>query len=172
MWRIAAIAGPALALDLVDGPVARRTGTESDFGARFDMEVDAATILVLAWAASRRTRWAWGIGWARYVFWLASRCRPAWRGPVGRSRFRRGVAGVQGAALWVAVLPRTPQRVAQRAVHAALVLLAASFGSQVVALERASSRSRRPSRVDSGVYLPRARDATPVPDDEQHRHRT
>src|SRR4051794_37106531 len=38
----------ALVLDGVDGRVARRTGTVSAFGARFDMEVDAFLILVLS----------------------------------------------------------------------------------------------------------------------------
>ena len=43
---------PAL-LDLVDGWVARRTGTASPFGARFDLETDAALILVLSWLVWR-----------------------------------------------------------------------------------------------------------------------
>src|SRR4051794_28317570 len=38
----------AVVLDGVDGRVARRTGTVSAFGARFDMEVDAFLILVLS----------------------------------------------------------------------------------------------------------------------------
>ena len=38
----------ALILDAVDGKVARRTGTASALGARFDMEVDAFLILVLS----------------------------------------------------------------------------------------------------------------------------
>src|SRR5262249_22282257 len=41
------IATVALILDCVDGQVARRTGTVSKLGARFDMEVDAFLILVL-----------------------------------------------------------------------------------------------------------------------------
>ena len=44
---MAALAGFALALDGVDGHLARRFDQVSDFGARFDMEVDAALILVL-----------------------------------------------------------------------------------------------------------------------------
>ncbi|GAA4940924.1 hypothetical protein GCM10023238_03240 [Streptomyces heliomycini] len=38
----------ALILDGVDGKVARRTGTSTPLGARFDMEVDAFLILVLS----------------------------------------------------------------------------------------------------------------------------
>ena len=43
-----ALASVALALDAVDGKVARRTGTVTPVGARFDMEVDAFLVLVLA----------------------------------------------------------------------------------------------------------------------------
>ncbi len=43
-----ALAVVAIVLDGVDGWVARRTGTASTFGARFDMEVDAFLILVLS----------------------------------------------------------------------------------------------------------------------------
>ena len=46
----------ALALDWVDGQVARRTHTESAFGARFDMEVDAFLILVLSVYVARSVR--------------------------------------------------------------------------------------------------------------------
>ena len=45
----------ALALDGVDGQVARRTRTVSALGARFDMEVDAFLVLVLS-VARRRAR--------------------------------------------------------------------------------------------------------------------
>ena len=42
------LASVALVLDAVDGQVARRTGTVTPFGARFDGEVDAFLILVLS----------------------------------------------------------------------------------------------------------------------------
>src|SRR5690606_41330950 len=45
---IALLATVGLVLDGVDGRVARRTGTSSPRGARFDMEVDAFLILVLS----------------------------------------------------------------------------------------------------------------------------
>ena len=47
----------ALLLDWVDGQVARRTHTESAFGARFDMEVDAFLILVLSVYVASTTGW-------------------------------------------------------------------------------------------------------------------
>ena len=58
----------ALVLDRVDGLVARRTGTVSDFGARFDMEVDAFLILALSvYVARDYGGWVLAIGAARYA---------------------------------------------------------------------------------------------------------
>ena len=45
---LTALAGVALLLDAVDGRVARSTGTVSSVGARFDMEVDSALVLLLS----------------------------------------------------------------------------------------------------------------------------
>ena len=42
------VAAVALAMDGVDGQVARRTGTTTSLGARFDMEIDAFLILMLS----------------------------------------------------------------------------------------------------------------------------
>ena len=59
----------ALALDAVDGWVARRTGTVSALGARFDMEVDAFLILVLSgYVAPTLGGWVLAIGLMRYAF--------------------------------------------------------------------------------------------------------
>ena len=48
---LVALTAVALALDAVDGRVARRTGSVTPLGARFDMEADAFLILVLSVAA-------------------------------------------------------------------------------------------------------------------------
>src|SRR4051812_18526013 len=61
----------ALALDLIDGWVARRTGTASALGARFDGEVDAFLILALSVYVAREVgAWVLAIGAARYLFLL------------------------------------------------------------------------------------------------------
>ena len=61
----------ALALDAVDGWVARRTRMTA-FGARFDGEVDAFLILVLSVYVARSIgAWVLAIGGARYVFLAA-----------------------------------------------------------------------------------------------------
>src|SRR5687767_14637440 len=70
-WVVAP-AAVAVALDAVDGWVARRTGTVSSFGARFDMETDAALLLVLSTYVARDVGvWVLAIGLARYVFLAA-----------------------------------------------------------------------------------------------------
>ena len=46
-WAVFAVALPAWLLDGIDGWVARRTGTATRAGARFDQEVDAVLLLLL-----------------------------------------------------------------------------------------------------------------------------
>ena len=60
------LAGIALVLDAADGWVARRTGTASALGARFDGEVDAFLILALSvYVAPIYGAWVLAIGAAR-----------------------------------------------------------------------------------------------------------
>ncbi|NED04634.1 CDP-alcohol phosphatidyltransferase family protein, partial [Streptomyces sp. SID6648] len=67
----------ALVLDGVDGRVARRTGTCTPLGARFDMEVDAFLILVLSvYVSTDLGPWVLLIGAMRYVFVAAARVWP------------------------------------------------------------------------------------------------
>ena len=79
-WWIVGLGTVALVLDGVDGWIARREGTASAFGARFDMETDAALLLVLsglAWRRGAAGPWVLGIGALRYLFVAAGRVRPA-----------------------------------------------------------------------------------------------
>ncbi|WP_189552272.1 CDP-alcohol phosphatidyltransferase family protein [Streptomyces lavendofoliae] len=129
---LAALITVALILDAVDGRVARRTGTATPFGARFDMEVDAFLILVLSVQVALSTGvWVLAIGAMRYVFVAAARVLPWLDGPLPPSTARKTVAAVQGVVLLVAgtgVLPAAPARVA---VAAALALLVWSFARDV-----------------------------------------
>ena len=60
---LVALAAVALALDLVDGWLARRTGTVTALGARFDGEVDAFLILALSvYVAPAYGAWVLAIG--------------------------------------------------------------------------------------------------------------
>ena len=87
----------ALVLDAVDGWVARRTGTVSALGARFDMEVDAFLILVLSvYVAHSTGAWVLAIGAARYTFGAAGWLLP-WLRELGAAALlgqgRRGDPG-------------------------------------------------------------------------------
>jgi phosphatidylglycerophosphate synthase len=131
------LAAVALALDWVDGRVARRTGTVSGLGARFDMEVDAFLILVLsAYAAGRFGLWVLAIGLMRYANGAAEWVLPWLRGPVSPRYWRKVVAAVQGVVLAVAAAGLLPAPVVSAALGVALVLLAESFGRDVVELWR------------------------------------
>lgn len=122
----------ALALDWVDGRVARRTGTASPFGARFDMETDAFLIAVLsAYAAPAYGWWVLLIGAARYLLWLAERVLPWLRRPVPPRYWRKTVAAVQGVVLAVAVAGVLPRALTEALLLTALALLAESFGRDV-----------------------------------------
>ncbi|GMA32919.1 hypothetical protein GCM10025875_29110 [Litorihabitans aurantiacus] len=114
-WPLAAVAGVALALDAVDGWVARRTGTASEAGGRLDMESDAALLLVLSALLVPVVGWfALLVGGMRYAFVLIGWWRPALRGELRFSQFRRVVAAVQGSASSSrscrSCLPRSPPR--------------------------------------------------------------
>src|ERR1700761_5813508 len=137
------LSAAALALDAVDGQVARRTGTATPLGARIDGEADAFLILVLSIAVSQNYGgWVLAIGAARYVFLLAGWLIPWLRAPLAPRFWRKVVAAVQGIALTVAASGVTSRLVGMIAVAVALVLLAESFGRDVISLYRAGAGPR------------------------------
>jgi phosphatidylglycerophosphate synthase len=119
----------ALALDFVDGRVARRTRTTATLGARFDGEVDAFLILVLSVYVARSVGiWVLTIGAARYAFLVAGWLLPWMREPLPPRYWRKFVAATQGVVLTVAAAGILPPAVTDGALVVALVLLAESFG--------------------------------------------
>jgi phosphatidylglycerophosphate synthase len=138
----------ALALDAVDGQVARRTRSVTPLGARFDMEADAFLILVLSVAAGPVVGW-WvlAIGFARYALFLAERVCAWLRVPVPPRYWRKVVAAIQGVSLAVVVTGLVPTADSMALLFAALVLLAESFGQDVVWLSRARHLARPASRL-------------------------
>jgi phosphatidylglycerophosphate synthase len=102
------LAGMATALDGVDGWLARRTNSVTPFGARFDMEVDALLILVLAvlvWQYGKAGPWILLSGLLRYLFIAAGWLLPWMRRPL-RSTFRgKAICVVQIGGLMLALLP-------------------------------------------------------------------
>lgn len=122
----------ALALDAVDGRVARVTGTMSAFGGRFDGEADAFLILVLSvYLAPLAGLWVLGIGLARYAFAVAGWWLPWMRAQLPFRYWRKVVTAVQGIVLTVAAADVVPDGAALTALLLALGLLAESFGRDV-----------------------------------------
>jgi len=137
------LSAAALALDAVDGQVARRTGTATPLGARIDGETDAFLILVLSIAVSQDYGgWVLVIGAARYAFLLAGWLIPWLRAPLPPRFWGKVVAAVQGVVLTVAASGVPSRFVGMIAVAVALLLLAESFGHSVVWLYRAGAGPR------------------------------
>jgi phosphatidylglycerophosphate synthase len=137
------IAGVALALDGVDGQVARRTRTTTKLGARFDMEIDAFLILVLSvYAGDRFGWWTVALGAYRYLFVAASWVFP-WLTAALPPRFsRKTVAAIQGVPWLTAALPPRFSRKTVAAIQGVVLALvtpdllphAAALGALVIAL--------------------------------------
>ncbi|MEU9242438.1 CDP-alcohol phosphatidyltransferase family protein [Streptomyces shenzhenensis] len=127
----------ALILDGVDGKVARRTGTSTALGARFDMEVDAFLILVLSvYVATLLGPWVLLIGAMRYAFVAAARIAPWLNAPLPPSMARKTVAAMQGICLLLAGADLLPYLGDLGVVLLALGSLVWSFGRDVVWLWR------------------------------------
>ena len=142
-WWVIVVSTVAMLLDGVDGRVARRTGTETAFGARFDMELDAALILalcVLVWADWKAGAWVLLIGLMRYGFVAAGWVVPAFRADLPESLRRKVVCVVQGVVLLVALGPIIPGPLATAACAGGLAGLTYSFAVDVVWLLRAADR--------------------------------
>ncbi len=152
---VVSLAVIALALDAVDGWVARRTRTTRS-GARFDAEVDAFLILVLSvYVARSAGAWVLAIGVARYAF-LAAGWALAWlREPLPPRYWRKVVAATQGIVLTIAAANVLPPTVTEAALVAALVILAESFGRDVWWLRshRHATRTRAAAGADPALAL-------------------
>lgn len=138
-WWMMVLSTSAMALDGVDGQVARRTRTEGAIGARFDMEVDALLILALAaiaWQGGRVGAWVLLMGALRYLFVLAGWLWAPLRAPLPPRWRRKAICVAQSAALLVCVAPVVPAPLAVAAAAGALLLLVYSFAVDVWWLAR------------------------------------
>lgn len=127
-----ALTAVALALDGVDGYTARRTGTSSELGARFDMEIDSFLVLVLCvHVAPSAGGWVLAIGGMRYAFVAASWVLPWMRGSLPPRYWRKVVAAIQGVLLTVAMAQVLAGPLTIVVLVAALALLVESFGRDV-----------------------------------------
>jgi hypothetical protein len=146
----------ALALDAVDGWVARRTRT-GKLGAKFDGEVDAFLILVLSVYVARSTAmWVLAIGLARYAFLAAGWPLPWMRAQLPSRSWRKVVAAAQGIALTVAASGVLPPGVTEAMLLVAFAMLAESFGRDVLWLWR--------NRVATHRWLPSNTNPAPTGD--------
>ena len=117
-------------LDGVDGWLARRHRIASDFGARFDMEIDALLILalsILAWRYEKAGGWVVWSGLLRYVFVTAGAAVPWLRAALPPSRRRQAICVVQIAALTIAMVPAMRPPASTWLAAAALATLGYSF---------------------------------------------
>ncbi|AZP21483.1 CDP-alcohol phosphatidyltransferase family protein [Streptomyces aquilus] len=129
----------ALILDGVDGKVARRTGTATPLGARFDMEVDAFLILVLSvYVSMSLGPWVLLIGAMRYAFVAAARVWTWLNAPLPPSTARKTVAALQGVFLLLAASGLLSYTLEFAVVATALGTLVWSFGRDVLWLLRTS----------------------------------
>lgn len=129
-WLLVGIATAAAALDAVDGPLARRSGRASPFGARFDMETDAFLVLtlsVLVWRFGKAGAWILAAGVLRYLFVAASWPWPWMAAPLPPSRRRQAVCVVQIVSLIVALVPVVPRPLSDAVAGAGLAALVWSF---------------------------------------------
>ncbi len=119
-----------IALDGVDGWLARRNGSASAFGARFDMEIDALLILalsVLSWRHHKAGAWVIVSGLMRYAFVAAGTIAPWLRAALPTSRRRQTICVVQIAALTLVMMPAIQPPISMILSAGALVTLTCSF---------------------------------------------
>lgn len=138
-WTVVALAVINIALDGVDGWLARRRNEATAFGARFDMETDALLILVLAalvWQLDKAGIWILAAGLLRYAFVLASYPLLWMERALPPSRRRQAVCVLQIVSLIGALLPGVLPPWSTGVALSGLVLLVWSFTIDVVWLAR------------------------------------
>ncbi|MEM6273795.1 MAG: CDP-alcohol phosphatidyltransferase family protein [Myxococcota bacterium] len=154
-WALWMVAVGALVLDGVDGWIARRRREESAFGARFDMEADAAFIVVLClWVCTLDLAAGWVvlIGSVRYLFVGAGMLCPRLAAPLPESRFRKAVCVLQvGTLLWV-LIPSRGMVGASLPLALSLAALLVSFGRDMIGLLQAPRASARTVNSLPGAF--------------------
>jgi len=117
-------------LDGVDGWLARRHRIASDFGARFDMEIDALLIVALSmlvWRFGKAGAWVLMSGALRYAF-VAAGARWTWlRRTLPRSRRRQAICVIQIAGLTLSLVPAIAPPLSAALAAVSLAILGSSF---------------------------------------------
>jgi len=133
-WLVFAVASVALTLDGIDGWLARRFGHVSDFGATFDMEVDAVlalTLALLAYSGGQAGGVVILLGLPLYLFRLAQIPLP-WLGGKLPERFSRKAICVMQIAVLIAILvPVTDRPLTDSAAGIVALALVWSFALDI-----------------------------------------
>jgi phosphatidylglycerophosphate synthase len=138
-WVIVGVGTASVALDGVDGALARSRAEASEFGARFDMETDALLILVLAglaWQHGKAGAWILAAGLLRYAFVAASALRPWLGASLPPSQRRQAVCVIQIVSLLGALVPVVTPPTSTALAFAGLAALVWSFAVDVRFLAR------------------------------------
>ncbi|MEN0002190.1 MAG: CDP-alcohol phosphatidyltransferase family protein [Pseudomonadota bacterium] len=134
------LAALSLCLDGVDGWLARREGLSSAFGARFDVEVDAAFALLLAVYGARTgvaAPYVILLGLPHYLFWIARSLLPWLNAPLPERFSRKAVCVLQIAVLMLLLVPQLAGSAFLNVAVAAVALaLIWSFGRDIAFLYR------------------------------------
>ena len=149
-WLMAVLAAIALILDGVDGWLARRGGMESPFGARFDMEVDAFFILILAVLVHQSDKaggWVLLSGALRYGFVALGYALPWLRRPLPPRKRRQTACVIQTAVLALCLAPPLVRPWTTALTTGALGLLALSFTVDTIWLARRAARQEAAPRT-------------------------
>jgi phosphatidylglycerophosphate synthase len=147
-WALVVAGTVALALDGVDGWLARRSRLASAFGARFDMETDALSVLALSALVYRSGQvgaWVLTAGLMRYIFVLAGYLWPPLAAPLPPSQRRKVVCVILIVGMLAALAPPVGAPRAQALCLVGLVLLVYSFGADCVRLAAASRERGAPA---------------------------
>ena len=144
-WLLPLAAAALLAMDGLDGWLARRFGLASAYGARFDMEVDGFLILVLSLLVAGGTAagpWVVLCGALRYLFLVWLLLMPRYDRPLPSSLRRKTVFVVQAIALVVVLAPGLPDLAANALAALAAGLVGTSFAIDGFWLYRTERKER------------------------------
>lgn len=134
-WALVCVVVVTLALDGVDGFAARYHGTLSDFGERFDMEIDALMILVLsllAYASGKAGLFVILLGAMRYGYLAIHALFPRLSRTLQPSVLRKAVCVFQIVALCAVMTPVIRPPYSDAIALAALALLTVSFARDLL----------------------------------------
>lgn len=144
-WLPLATALVILALDGLDGWLARRTGYASSFGARFDMETDSLLVLVLCATAllmGKAGLWLLLAGSLRYLFLAGTALLPWMKGDLPDSFRRKTLYVVSTTGVIVILAPTITTPFSFLIAAISVICLSASFAIDVVWLYRNAEQER------------------------------